>query len=196
MEIQNEPTGKPVFEFFHVQLPHAPYMLNPDGSVHVENPAGFDPTLVGNTALLSRLRGDYEKQVQFVDRELGIFLDTLKQAGLYDDALIVVTSDHGVSWHPEAPGRILSEANADMIFPVPLFIKLPQQKEASVSRKDVQLIDLLPTIASIAGVPVPWQVAGRDAFAADAAPREKIMIDSNGRTFAYSGSFAESVPNE
>jgi arylsulfatase A-like enzyme len=83
-----------------------------------------------------------------------------------------------------------------MIFPVPLFIKLPGQKDGKVSNEDVQLIDILPTIAAVAGVRVPWTVAGRDAFAANHPSRQKIMIDASGRTFAYPDTFAETTPKE
>ncbi len=193
-EIATSSSGaRPPLQFMHLQLPHAPYMLRPDGSIHPASPAGFDPTFAGNAALVQRLRNDYEMQLQFVDRELGNFLDTLKRAGLYDKSLIVVTSDHGVSWKVEAPGRVLSAANADMIFPVPLLIKLPGQTDARISNRDVQLIDLLPTIAAVAGVQVPWPVAGRDVFAPNQMAREKVMIDASGRRFAYPNTFAETA---
>jgi hypothetical protein len=189
------PSGtKPEFEFMHLELPHAPYMLRPDGAIHEESPGGFDPTFAGNTKLLQHLRDNYELQVQFVDGELGRFVDTLKQAGLYDRSLIVVTSDHGVSWKSEAPGRVLSAANAEMIFPVPLFIKLPGQSESKVSGQDAQLIDLTPTIAAVVGIKVPWTTAGHDLFAPAGAPRQKIMIDASGKTFAYPPEFAATNP--
>lgn len=190
-EINAQSGAKPVLQFMHLELPHAPYMLTADGAIHEESPSGFDPQFAGDTALLRRLRNDYEMQIKFVDRELGEFIDKLKQAGLYDRALIVVTSDHGVSWKTDAPGRTLTSANADMIFPVPLFIKLPGQTEGRASNQDAQSIDLLPTISAIAGVNVPWQTAGHDLFVTGAAPREKIMIDANGKKFAYPPTFAE-----
>jgi len=170
-------------------------MLLPDGTIREQSPGGFDPSFAGNTQLVEHLHDSYELQVQYVDSELGRFLDKLKQAGLYDSALIVVTSDHGVSWDPRAPGRVLSEANAAMIFPVPLFIKLPGQSEGKVSNVDAQLIDLTPTIAAIVAVQMPWQTAGRDLFAPSTAPREKIMIDANGKTFARPSNFAASETN-
>jgi arylsulfatase A-like enzyme len=144
--------------------------------------------------VIQRLRRDYEMQVQFVDRELGRFLDKLKQLGIYDRALIVVTSDHGVSWKNEAPGRPLSDASAEMIFPVPLFIKLPGQTEGHVSTEDAQLIDLVPTIAEVAGITVPWRVAGHDLFEPAGSARQKIMVDLNGKIFAYPSTFAETGP--
>ena len=194
-EIGTASGGKPPLQFMHLELPHAPYMLQPDGTIGEQSPGGFDPSFAGNTQLVGHLRDSYELQVQYVDSELGRFLDKLKQAGLYDSALIVVTSDHGVSWDPRAPGRVLSEANAAMIFPVPLFIKLPGQSEGKVSNVDAQLIDLTPTIAAIVAVQMPWQTAGRDLFAPSTAPREKIMIDANGKTFARPSNFAASETN-
>ncbi len=186
--------GKPVLEFMHYELPHSPYMLTPDGAIHPASPSSFYPSLAGNLEVLQRLRNDYEMQVEFVDRELGEFLDRLKQAGVYDKALVIVTADHGVSWKVDVPGRVLSEANADMIFAIPLFIKLPGQTKPMISNADVQSIDLLPTIAAIVGTKVPWTVAGRDIYGANTVPRQKIMIDANGRSFEYPSTFAATAP--
>ncbi len=185
--------GKPVLEFMHHELPHSPYLLTPDGTIHPRSPGSFYPALAGDREALQILRNNYELQVEFVDRELGEFLDRLKAAGVYDQALVIVTADHGVSWKTDAPGRVLSEANADMIFAIPLFIKLPGQTKPAVSDADVQSIDLLPTIASVVGVKVPWPVAGRDIYGANSAPRQKIMIDANGRKFEYPPTFAATV---
>ena len=110
----------------HLELPHAPYMLNPDGSLHETVPNSFEARLAGDEVALGQLRSNYLNQVQYVDLLLGQFVARLRVAGLYDPALIVVTADHGVSWLPDAPGRTLTDANAGMILPIPLFIKLPE----------------------------------------------------------------------
>ncbi len=187
--------AKPPLQFMHYELPHAPYMLTADGQIHPESPSGFDPSFAGDTQLLQRLRADYTTQIEFVDRELGRFLDRLKQAGLYDRSLIVVTSDHGVSWKSEAPGRTLRDSNAEMIFPVPLFIKLPGQSEGKVSSQDAQSIDLVATIATVVGVHVPWNTAGHDLFAPPSTARDKVMVDGNGKRFSYPPTFASSRAN-
>ena len=186
--------AKPMLQFMHLELPHAPYLLRPDGSLHMVEPNSFEGRFAGDTVLLERLRGDYVAQIQYVDREFGEFLRKLKESGLYDQSLIIVTSDHGVSWKANAPGRVLSEANADMIFPVPLFIKQPGQTEGRTSTEDAQLIDVLPTIAAAVAIDPPWPVAGRNLFGADSPPRQKIMIDASGRRFAYPQNFAASPP--
>ena len=184
------PGGKPPFQFMHLELPHAPYMLTSGGGIREEAPGGFDPTFAGDTALLQHLRDNYERQIEYVDRELGRFMDKMKQAGLWERSLIIVTSDHGVSWNREAPGRVLSDANAELIFPVPLFIKLPGQTEGKVSNQDAQLIDIAPTIAAVAGIKIPWRTAGHDLFGSATPAREKIMIDANGKKFVYPPNFA------
>jgi hypothetical protein len=186
--------GKPALEFMHHELPHSPYLLTPDGEIHPRSPSSFYASLAGNIEVLQRLRSEYEMQVEFVDRELGEFLDRLKEAGVYDQSLVIVTADHGVSWKVDAPGRVLSEANAEMIFAIPLFIKLPGQTKAGFSEADVQSIDLLPTIANVAGLKVPWTVAGRDIYGANSAKRQKIMIDANGHRFEYPPTFAATAP--
>jgi Sulfatase len=187
---------KPVLEFMHHELPHSPYLLTPDGAVHPRSPSSFYPALAGNREAIDSLRNAYEMQVEFVDRELGEFLDRLKEAGVYDQALVIVTADHGVSWKIDAPGRVLSDETADMIFPTPLFIKLPGQTKPVVSNADVQSIDLLPTIAAILGVKVSWTVAGRDIYDANSEPRQKVMVDANGRRFEYPPTFAATIPTK
>lgn len=186
--------SKPPFNFMHLELPHAPYLLNPDGSLHETTPNAFESWQAGDAEMLARIRQDYEKQIQFVDSLVGEFVARLKQAGLYDQSMIIVTADHGVSWNVNAPGRSLSAGSADLIFPVPLFIKLPGQTEGKVSGRDAQLLDIMPTVAAVAGVKIPWPVAGRDLFAPAARSREKVMFDSSNRRFAYPDNFAISQP--
>jgi Sulfatase len=193
-EIGPRSGDRPVMEFMHHELPHSPYLLTPDGAVHPRSPSSFYHSLAGNREAIEGLRGAYEMQVEFTDRELGEFLDRLKEAGVYDQALVIVTADHGVSWKIDAPGRVLTEATADMIFPIPLFIKLPGQTMPVVSDADVQSIDLLPTIAAVVGVKVPWTVAGRDIYGPNFEPRQKVMVDANDHRFEFPPTFAATLP--
>jgi hypothetical protein len=195
-EIAPPSGGKPVLDFMHYEMPHSPYFLTPDGTYHPRTPSSLYPSLAGKREVLEGLRDAYEMQVEFTDREVGRFLARLKETGIYDQALVIITVDHGISWKVDAPGRVLTEANADMIFPVPLFIKLPGQKSGNVSAADVQSIDLLPTIAAIVGVDIPWPVAGRNIYAPSPMPRQKIMVDATGRSFEYPPTFAATVPKD
>lgn len=171
-----------VFFFFHHMLPHSPYILTADGRLVDASPHDFRPAFKGNEPLLRKLREQYQEQIAFVDNQLGRFLQQLRQAGLYEKSLLIVTADHGVSYHPQAPGRSLTEVNgavvnADLILRVPLFIKLPFQQAGVVSDQDVQLIDLVPTVAEVLHLEIPWPHTGRSAFAPEGPARPKVAYD-------------------
>jgi hypothetical protein len=173
---------KPFLFFFHHMLPHAPYLLAPDGQIEDDPLNAFTPELKGDPGRLAHVKQRYEQQLRFTDAQLGRFLARLEELGLYDDSLLIVTADHGVSYDPETPGRALvPERNAEMILLVPLFIKLPHESRGGTSERDVQLVDLVPTLADFLGLRVPWALAGRSVFATDTLPRQKTAYDQFGR---------------
>ena len=190
LDTLNSNSHRRPFHFMHNWLPHAPYILTSEGRIHEIFPNLFHEHFRGNFALLSDMRARYLMQVGYVDRQLGEFVTRLKQVGLYNKALILVTSDHGVSWKPEAPGRELSRANADMILPVPLFIKVPLQEAGVISDRDVQLIDIVPTIADFLGLRIPWEHVGRSVFGTDAGARPVIAYSSKGAQYEFPSNLA------
>jgi hypothetical protein len=171
-----------IFFFFHHLLPHSPYVLTRDGGILNTPPYSFDDT-ADDSCLFREIVERYRRQVMYVDNELGRLVAQLKRVGLYEKSLLIVTADHGVSYRFEAPGREFKEVegvfvNADLILTVPLFIKVPFQKEGFTSDRDVQLIDLVPTVAEVQGLDVPWPVAGRSIFASEEETRAKIVYYS------------------
>lgn len=177
-------TERPVFFFFHHMLPHAPYLLAPDGRLEDDPLNAFTPELKADTRRIQQAKHRYEQQLRFTDAQLGRFLARLRELGLYDPSLLIVTADHGVSYDLETPGRALvPERNAEMILLVPLFIKLPQQTVGETSERDVQLVDLVPTVAAALGLEVPWPLAGRDVFAPHPPARKKVAFDQLGRRY-------------
>jgi len=184
------PAKDNVFLFFHHMLPHSPYILTADGRLIDASPHDFRPAFQGNAPLLRKLREQYQAQIAYVDSQLGRFLQQLRQAGLYDKSLLIVTADHGVSYRPEAPGRSLTEVegkvvNADLILRVPLFIKLPFQQAGVVSDRDVQLIDVVPTVAEVLHREVPWPHTGHSVFAPSQAGRPKIAYDEARKRYEF-----------
>jgi hypothetical protein len=107
-------------------------------------------------------------QAGFVDTLVGRTVTRLKEAGLYERTLFVVTSDHGVSFRPGDQFRSVSEANAGEILPVPLIMKLPlngqRVLDRAASARAVESVDILPTIADALGIRLPWQVEGVSAI--------------------------------
>jgi len=181
-----------VFVFFHNSLPHSPYWVKPDGKVVEEESAAFDPAQRGDAAQVDAVFARYSDQVAFVDSQLGRFLDLLKQRNLFDASLLIVTSDHGVSYDPRAPGRDLVvedglALNAEQLLRVPLLIKRPHQKEGLVSDREVQLIDIMPTVADVVGLEVPWAQEGRSVFSPAAPPRNRVAYDRSRHRYEFPG---------
>ncbi len=91
-------------------------------------------------------------QLGFVDQLLGEFLTALDDSGLYEESLLVVTADHGLSFQPGQPVRGLTQANYSDIAGVPLFVKMPGQLQGGPDDRPVQSVDVLSmTLAALAG---------------------------------------------
>jgi hypothetical protein len=93
----------------------------------------------------------------------------LEASGLYDDALVVLTADHGASFRPDGAmrgieGQTLDAGRQSDILWVPLFIKEPGQTEGEISDANVLTIDILPTIADVLDIDLPYPVDGRSVF--------------------------------
>ena len=99
--------------------------------------------------------------VQATDWFLGQVMNKLQAMGEYDNSLIVVTADHGVAFPYR---RDTVQADYDSIMWTPLFIKAPAQAIGRVDDRPMLSIDVLPTMADILGVKIPWKVDGRSAL--------------------------------
>lgn len=161
-----DPGGRPDLVVHHMILPHEPWRVTDDGTTY---DGGNPPTgYYINSWTRSGIevgRQRHVLQLQAADRLLGRHLDKLREAGTYDDTLLVVTADHGASFLPSTPSRGLTHENYAEIMWSPLLIKAPGQTRPEVDDSDVRSVDVLPTIADLLGVEVPWRVDGRPAGA-------------------------------
>ena len=89
-----------------------------------------------------------------------MLLRRLEATGLYDRALVIVTADHGVSFEPKGLMREVAPQNLADIAGVPLFVKYPGQSRGRIDDRDAKTIDIVPTIADVLGVTIPWHVDG------------------------------------
>ncbi|MGH9504507.1 MAG: sulfatase-like hydrolase/transferase [Terriglobales bacterium] len=103
----------------------------------------------------------YNAAVAAADAAVGKLIAALRTSKVYDDALIVIASDHGQSLgaHGEETHGVFLY---DETIHVPLLLKLPQNQSAGkrVAAR-ARLGDVAPTILEIAGVPVPSQMQGQ-----------------------------------
>jgi choline-sulfatase len=103
-------------------------------------------------ASLRRLRRAYYALVTYVDRKVGELIAALKEHGLWDNAVVVFTSDHGDMLGEK--GMIQKRSFYEYSARVPLIVRLPGDAYAgTVVREPVSLVDLLPTLCRLAGIP-------------------------------------------
>jgi sulfatase-like protein len=162
------PGPRPRLFFLHVLLPHHPWEYLPDGKRYASalpwQPGLVDDRWTGDPELAVQAWQRHLLQVGFTDLILGEILDRLEAQGLYDDALVIVTADHGVSFSPHGERRRVNEGNLEQIAFVPLLVKLPHARAGRVEDAHVQTLDILPTIADVLDVRVPWRTDGRSAL--------------------------------
>jgi sulfatase-like protein len=161
-------TSRPTLNFAHILLPHGPYQYLPSGRQYVLGnlvALGRDGDSWGpQRALVVQAYERYLYQLEYTDRLLGRLLSRLKAIGLYDKALILVTADHGVSFRPGDRRRGPTRTNIQDVAYVPLFLKRPNQAEAAIVDDHVETVDILPTIADVLGITIPWKADGRSGF--------------------------------
>jgi arylsulfatase A-like enzyme/Tfp pilus assembly protein PilF len=102
----------------------------------------------------------YDGEIAFADEQFGRLVRLLKEKGLYQNTVIVLSGDHGESLgeHGEKTHGFFIY-NATMH--VPLIIRLPGKSAGLTVANPVSLIDLMPTILAAVGVEIPAQVQGR-----------------------------------
>ena len=170
-------TPEQTLHYLHILLPHQPWRYLPSGRRYIQEPGnpgeaddlwtadGWPPRLAQQRHLL---------QAQYVDRLVGALLDRMEETGVLDDSLLIVVADHGVAFQPGQPVRGLEQDTFDKgIYPqlmwVPLFIRRPGPPRGEVVDTNVMTIDVLPTIADVLDVDLPWELPGRSV---DAPPRQ------------------------
>jgi arylsulfatase A-like enzyme/predicted Zn-dependent protease len=132
----------PSFVWVHLYDPHAPYdPPEPERSRFRESP--------------------YDGAVAYTDRMVGTLLDGYRRLGRYERALVVITSDHGESLgeHGEKTHGVFVY---DATVRVPLVMRGPGVTGGVREEGQVGLIDVMPTVLALTGVPIPPQMEGRD----------------------------------
>jgi len=150
--------------------------VEPDESVPL-------PPEVGLEEVVAR----YDESLLKIDAYLGKLFRLLRERGLYDDALIVVTGDHGEFFGPQVYGHGVME---EAVLHVPLVVKWPRNLHAGTQEDDaVALVDVYPTLLEAAGVPLEGlELEGRSlraALQADGAAAERAIFSEGGHVEQY-----------
>jgi arylsulfatase A-like enzyme/predicted TPR repeat methyltransferase len=135
----------PHFVWVHLYDPHDPY----------EPPSPFSEKYKDHL---------YDGEIAYADSALAHWIAFLKKAGVYDNAIIVVTGDHG-----EGLGEHGEETHGlflyDSTLHVPLILKTTgAAHRGTVIDVQVRTTDILPTILSATGAAAPAELNGESLF--------------------------------
>jgi arylsulfatase len=179
IEWLREHADEPFFLFVHLFDPHGPYdppaqdlpLFEPDSPpqvVPVERipkyqrlPRGAPEEEIWTD--LNQYKARYDAEIAFSDRQVGRLLDLLDELDLADDTVVLFTSDHGEALDERFHLLDHGGGIGDEEILVPLILRLPAGRHAG-RRFDgqVQLIDVVPTLAAAAGIEYPSPVQGKD----------------------------------
>jgi len=185
------------FCFLHYMDPHNPYDPPPFNS-EPEDPDSPTAWQEGNVRALiagqvkvetaddlERINRFYDEEVRYVDRQIGLLLARLQRRGLLDNTVVLISADHGEELHDRGNwghGFTLYEE----LIHVPLIIRLPDtmNRAAGLVEAPVSLVDVMPTIASLAGIPLP-----------DGDFPGRSLLEPAGERFLRSGIWGKRAPD-
>jgi len=140
--------GKKSFIFYHTYQVHAPYLFHEGFSER-----GADECKDAYD-LLPECHIAYEGEVEYMDSHVGKLFDFLKERGLYDDTLIILTADHGEDFVEDKRG--MAEHGYllyDELIKVPLIIRFPSGAFGGKAiGTQVSLVDVVPTVMDVLGI--------------------------------------------
>jgi Sulfatase len=179
---------RPRLHLIHILMPHVPFQYLPSGRAYRTQPneeiSGLNSRpAYGVEFLVEQSYQRHLLQLQAADRLLGQLLDKLHRVGIYDRAVIAVVADHGISFRLGHDRRLVRRENVQEIAPVPFFLKRPGQRRGRISDKPLRTIDVLPTIADVLDIRIPWRIDGRSALAPTSRAQHQRRIVS--KKFAH-----------
>jgi arylsulfatase A-like enzyme/Tfp pilus assembly protein PilF len=142
-----KPRQRPFFLWVHLYDPHHPY----------HPPAPFNETYKANP---------YDGEIAFADTQLGRLLGYLKQRRIYNQTVIALAGDHG-----EGLGEHGEKTHGFFIYNTTLHVPLILKPSAGmkftnrVVKKDISLLDLMPTLLGVLNAAIPPKVQGKNLSA-------------------------------
>lgn len=104
----------------------------------------------------------YDAAIRSADEGLAEFLAGLRERGLYEDSLIILLSDHGEELGERTGFSLHGKTLFDEVLRIPLIIKFPGGAFAGRRvRNQVRLMDVMPTVLQVLGLPIPENLEGR-----------------------------------
>lgn len=193
--LEERDPDRPFFLFVHVFDPHFAYVEHPEmrfrGPMDYSGPVRSPVSIATLAPVRDRLRPVdveeirriYLSEIAYTDAQVGRLLDALRARSLLDDTLVVVTADHGEEFLDH--GRLgHGHSLYDELVNVPLIVRYPRRGASgpappppgSTVDATVSLLDVVPTVLTVAGLDVPPEVHGHSLL--DRPPDAPVFAET------------------
>jgi arylsulfatase A len=150
--------NKPFLAYFPMNLIHGPI---------IEPPALKELVATKFTPDMNDKQRNVAHMITYMDHIVGKFIKKTKQLGIEDNTLIIFTGDNGTGGHISQlqgfgqirgmKGRLVEAGQR-----IPFIARWPGKIPSGTRDSLLSLVDILPTLASIANIPVTTQTDGHD----------------------------------
>ena len=137
-------------------------------------------------ALAAEARAAYDEGLRRLDRAVATFLREVEARGLLKEAVVFLVSDHGEAFGEHGTlhhGRMLH----DVLVHVPLLVAGEGFAKGAIVDEPCSLLDVLPTVCELAGLPTPEGIDGRSLLPLARGGRGRPVIAEERRTEAETG---------
>lgn len=108
-----------------------------------------------------RLKHGYYASVSYIDAQIGRLLDRLDELGIAENTIVVLWGDHG--WKLGEHNGWAKMTNFEIDTRAPLIVRAPGRAEGLHLDQLVEFVDIYPTLADLAGLPIPDHLQGTTA---------------------------------
>lgn len=163
VDLVRQAEGRDRFLFVHLIDAHWPYLPPKRWLEHFgPRPADISDLLdkaqqrkkPGDQAEIEQVISLYDAEIAYADEQLGRLVDELRKRDLYDNALIIVTADHGEAFYEHGHWQHTISLYEEVVR-IPLIVKWPGNRPKAKVTIPVSQADIFPTILKAAGLDPP-----------------------------------------
>jgi uncharacterized protein len=170
------PVSRPFFRFMFFESPHARYHFPPESVIRTPYLEDLNYATMDLPADIELIRNRSINACHHLDSQLGRVLDGLRERGLLDSTIVVVTGDHGEEFLEKGRWGHHSSFSEEQTR-TPLVLSVPGLEPARIDTLSSHL-DVVPTLLARLGITNPPGdfSLGRDLLAAGSPPRTDTVI--------------------
>ena len=152
----------PFFLFINYFDPHIPY-LPPDQYLALFR-EDKNAEIIESKRHKKYLLAHYDGEIAYLDYHMAKLFERLKELNIYDNTMIIITSDHG-EFFGEHDFWLHGYELYEEVLKIPLIIKYPSSlPKKGIYLKRVSLVDIMPTILNFLKLPLPEDLQGINLF--------------------------------